>query len=210
MELDFIIDVVCPWCFVGKRQLDKALAGMDTPPATINYRPYQLNPDTPPAGVDRKEAYQKKFGNENPQLKAMREHLLMIGPDLGIQFDFESTCRIANSMDAHRLIRWAKTPGVQGLVADDIMSRYFEHCEFIGDHDLLLDVAKKAGMDSALVAELLGSDTDKDLISNEVMGAHRMGVQGVPVYILDQKTGVSGAQEAPVLRSFFEQYQKSA
>jgi len=198
MRLDVVIDVVCPWCYVGKKQLDKALLMRPGVVSSLQWRPYQLGPDTPKEGVDRAVHYKKKFG-DSPQYAAMRERLIAVGSGLGISFDFESECTIANTLDAHRLIRWALAPGLQTEVAEDLMQRYFEDCAFLGDHDLLVDVASKAGMDSNLVRELLASDKDVDLIRGEVQQAAQMGIQGVPLYIFDGKAGVSGAQDASVL-----------
>lgn len=198
MEIDVVIDVVCPWCYVGKRQLDQALEMRPGMVQSVRFRPYQLAPDTPAEGVDRTEYYARKFG-DSPQLAAMREHMLGLAPDLGIAFDFDSKCTIANSLDAHRLIRWALTPAKQAPVADAIMKAYFEDCSFIGDHGLLVDIARDAGMDGDLVADLLAGDTDKDLVRAEVAQMQQAGVQGVPLYIFNGKYAVSGAQGADAL-----------
>lgn len=199
MQLDIVIDVVCPWCYVGKKQLDEALLLRPDSITAKRYRPYQLAPETPLEGVSRKEYYRKKFGEGSPQLAAMREHLLSRADALGISFDFDSDCTIANTLDAHRVIRWAFSAGVQDAVVDDLMKRYFEECAFLGDLTLLSDVAGKAGMDKALVAELLAGDKDKAAVQQEVQDAQKMGVQGVPMFIFNEKAGVSGAQEADVL-----------
>ena len=209
MEIDVVIDVVCPWCYVGKKQLDKALAQRSGLVTAVRWRPYQLSSETPPEGVDRAEHYAKKFGDSR-QYRASREHLLTVGTSLGIAFDFESECRIANTLDAHRLIKWALTSGVQTAVAEDVMKAYFEDCSFLGDHTLLVDIAAKAGMDADLVKDLLASDKDKDLITAEVRQAQQMGVQGVPMFIFDGKTGVSGAQEAAVLVEVIDKVQAAA
>lgn len=206
MQLDVVIDVVCPWCYLGKRQLDKALEMRPDVISEIRYRPYQLGPDTPAEGVDRTEYYQKKFG-DSPQLKAGREHLSRVGETLGIKFDFDSKCTIGNTMDAHRLIRWAYSSGVQAEVADRIMQLYFEECAFVGDKDLLVSVATEKGMDGALVAELLASDQDKAAILQEVRATQQIGVQGVPMFIFDNKAGVSGAQEVSVLVDVIDKLQ---
>jgi len=206
MLLDVVIDVVCPWCYVGKKHLDRALAMRPNVINSICWRPYQLASDTPKEGVDRAEHYKKKFG-DSPQYQAMRMHLLEAGKKLGIDFDFENDCRIANTLDAHRLIRWALAPGVQHLVVEDLMQRYFEECAFLGDHELLVDVAEKAGMDTSLVRELLASDKDIDLIQQEVFQAAQMGIQGVPMFIFDGKAGVSGAQDASVLVGVIDKLQ---
>lgn len=209
MELDVVIDVVCPWCFVGQRQLDKALAQRPGIVKQVRYRPYQLSAETPAEGVDRAEHYARKFG-DSPQYKAAREHLLLLGKKLGIDFDFESECRIANTLDAHRLIRWAMTPGLQEEVAEGLMKAYFEDCAFLGDHALLVQIAGDAGMDGDLVQDLLSSDQDKDLIAGEVQQAHQMGIQGVPMFIFNRNAGVSGAQDASVLVQVIDKLQAAA
>lgn len=209
MELDVVIDVVCPWCFVGKRQLDKALAQRPGVVKRVRYRPYQLSAETPAEGVDRAEHYARKFG-DSPQYKAAREHLLRTGKELGINFDFESECRIANTLDAHRLIRWAMTPDLQEEVAEGLMKAYFEDCAFLGDHALLVQVARDAGMDGDLVQDLLASDKDKDLIAGEVQQAHQMGIQGVPMFVFNGNAGVSGAQDASVLVQVIDKLRAAA
>ncbi len=209
MEIDVVIDVVCPWCYVGKKQLDKALAQRPGVVTDVRWRPYQLSSETPPEGVDRAEHYAKKFG-DSPQYKAARQHLLAVGKELGIGFDFESECRIANTLDAHRLIKWALTDGVQSAVAEGVMKAYFEDCAFLGDHALLVDIAAEAGMDADLVKDLLASDKDKDVIAAEVQQAHQMGIQGVPMFIFNGKSGVSGAQEASVLVQVIDKVQADA
>lgn len=198
MELDVVIDVVCPWCYVGKRQLEKALKERPDAVTTVRWRPFQLSPDTPVEGVDRADYYAKKFG-DSPQYKASRAHLIALGEELGIKFDFDKDCRIANTLDAHRLIRWALTPGLQEPVVEGLMKAYFEDAGFLGDHDLLIEIAVRAGMDGDLVRQLLASDSDKDLIRSEVAQAQQIGVQGVPMFIFNGRHGVSGAQDASVL-----------
>ena len=206
MQLDVVIDVVCPWCYIGKKQLDKALEMRPGVVSELRWRPYQLAPDTPRVGVDRKEHYKKKFG-EGPQVQAARDRLTAVGHDLGIKFDTTSKCTIANTLDAHRLIRWAMGPGLQNEVAEDIMQRYFEECAFLGDPELLADVATKAGMDGPLVTDLLASDKDVELIRSEIAQASQMGIQGVPMFIFNGRSGVSGAQGAEVLAGVIDKLQ---
>jgi predicted DsbA family dithiol-disulfide isomerase len=198
MQLDVVIDVVCPWCYVGKKQLDKALTMRPGVIKNLTWRPYQLAPDTPAKGVDRATYYKNKFG-DGPQVQAARERLAAVGSSLGINFDFDSDCTIANTLDAHRLIRWSHSSGVQTQVAEDVMRRYFEDAAFLGDHALLADVAAKAGMDGDLVRDLLSSDKDTASVQAEISQAAQMGISGVPMFIFNQKAGVSGAQDASVL-----------
>ncbi len=203
MEIDVVIDVVCPWCYVGKRQLDKALSQKPDRPQ-IRYRPYQLAPDMPQEGMDRRAYYRRKFG-DNPQAKAARQNLLDLGDSLGIAFDFESDVQVANTLDAHRLMRWAMSAGCQEAVAEGLMRRYFEEARFLGDHALLVETAEEAGMDADLVRKLLADDTDKALVTQDVQTAYRIGVTGVPTFIVDNKAAISGAQDAETLLKFFGQ-----
>lgn len=203
MEIDIVIDVVCPWCFVGKRQLDQALHMRPDRAVEIRYRPFQLDPTTPKEGVDRKAHYKAKFG-DSPDYKAARAHLEELGTSLNIAFDFKAPARIANTLDAHRLIRWSKSaeavvPGAQNAVVEGLMQAYFERGDFLGDHGLLTRVAEAAGMDGDLVRDLLASDQDIEMIQRDIQSGHQMGIRGVPFFIFDGKAGVSGAQDAATL-----------
>ena len=202
MEINIVIDVVCPWCYVGKRQMERALKTRPAAAPTVYWRPYQLDPATPDAGRDRRDHYRQKFG-EGPALKNMRQALLEYGDELGIRFDFKSDCRIANTLDAHRVIRWALGQGavVQDRVVEALMQAYFEDCAFLGDHDLLAQIAGQAGMDQLLVRELLAAARDVTLVQGEIESARRMGVTGVPYFIFDNKYAVAGAQPPSVLVS---------
>jgi predicted DsbA family dithiol-disulfide isomerase len=204
MKLAIVIDVVCPWCFVGKREIEKAIAMRPGVISSIEWRPFQLAPDTPAEGVDRKLYYQKKFG-DTTQLDEMRRHLKNRGEALGIDFDFDSDCLIANTLDAHRLIRWAGPAGCQDIVVEALMEQYFEKAAFLGDKALLCDLAEDAGMDRELVTELLATDRDADLVRQDIQQANNMGVSGVPFFIFDGKAAVSGAQSSEVFVQIFGQ-----
>ncbi len=206
MHLDMVMDVVCPWCFVGKRHMDLALKARPDSVTSRNYRPYQLSPETPAEGVDRDAYYARKFGN-TPEFKASREHLIEVGKRLGIAFNYEDNTKIANTIDCHRLIRWSRNEGmsVQDAVVEGLMRRYFEEAAFIGDHDLLVEVAGEAGMDALLVKDLLNTDSDKDAITQEVDMMRRAGVTGVPCFIFDGREAIVGAQESDMLISALDQ-----
>jgi predicted DsbA family dithiol-disulfide isomerase len=204
MKLAIVIDVVCPWCFVGKREIEKAMAMRPGVISSIEWRPFQLAPDTPAEGVDRKLYYQRKFG-DTAQLDEMRRHLKNRGEALGIDFDFDSDCLIANTLDAHRLIRWAGPAGCQDIVVEALMEQYFEKAAFLGDKALLCDIAEDAGMDRELVTELLATDRDADLVRQDIQQANNMGVSGVPFFIFDGKAAVSGAQSSEVFVQIFGQ-----
>lgn len=203
MKLAIVIDVVCPWCFVGKREIEKAMAIRPGAISSIEWRPFQLAPDTPAEGVDRKLYYQRKFG-DTAQLAEMRRHLKNRGEALGIDFDFESDCLIANTLDAHRLIRWAGPAGYQDIVVEALMEQYFEKAAFLGDKTLLCDIAESAGMERASVAELLATDRDAALVRQDIQQANHMGVSGVPFFIFDGKAAISGAQSSEIFVQIFD------
>ena len=203
MKLAIVIDVVCPWCFVGKREIEKAMAIRPGVISSIEWRPFQLAPDTPAEGVDRKLYYQKKFG-DTAQLAEMRRHLKNRGEALGIDFDFESDCLIANTLDAHRLIRWAGPAGCQDIVVEALMEQYFEKAAFLGDKTLLCDIAESAGMERESVAELLATDRDAALVRQDIQQANNMGVSGVPFFIFDGKAAISGAQSSEIFVQIFD------
>lgn len=200
VNIDVVSDVVCPWCYLGKARLDQAIANVaDDIHVTVNWRPYQLNPDLPPQGVDHKQHLAAKLGGQAAVDRA-HEMLTGLGHEDGIAFDFEAVKISPNTLDAHRLIRWALTEGqeTQGKVTALLFKANFEQGLNVGDHAVLLDIAAEAGLDRAVIAALLASDADKDAISEEIEMARGMGVTGVPCFVIDGKYAVMGAQTVEV------------
>lgn len=201
VNIDVVSDVVCPWCYIGKARLDQAIANVAADIlVTVNWRPYQLNPDLPPEGVDHKAHLAAKLGGQAAVDRA-HEMLAGLGEQDGITFDFEAVKISPNTLDAHRLIRWALTEGgdTQSEVATLLFKANFEEGRNIGDHAVLLDIAAEAGLDRTVIAALLASDADKDAVSEEIDMARGMGVTGVPCFIVDSKYAVMGAQSVEVL-----------
>ncbi|MBU6442645.1 MAG: DsbA family oxidoreductase [Alphaproteobacteria bacterium] len=194
MQIDVISDTVCPWCFIGKRRLAKALAQRPDVPFDVRWRAYRLDPTIPPEGYERKAYLQAKFG-DTERVKAAGETIRQLGESLGIRFAFESIERAPNTLDSHRLIRWAGTAGVQDEVVERLFSSYFEQGRDISDRSVLREIAAEAGMDAELVADLLAQDADSALVEREDTLAHQMGVTGVPTFIIANKYAASGAQE---------------
>jgi len=159
MQIDVVSDTVCPWCFIGKRRLDRALAMRRDVRAEVFWRPYRLDPTIPKEGVDRKAYLKAKFG-DGPRNSAMGDALRSEGVSEGITFAFDKIARTPNTLDSHRLIRWAGGQGVQNDVVERLFSAYFLEGRDIGDAAVLTDVAKDAGMDFNLVSELLARDAD--------------------------------------------------
>lgn len=201
VNIDVVSDVVCPWCYLGKARLDQAIANVAGDIlVTVNWRPYQLNPDLPPEGVDHKAHLAAKLGGQEAVDRA-HKMLAGLGEQDGIAFDFDAVTISPNTLDAHRLIRWALTEGgdTQSEVASLLFKANFEEGRNIGDHAVLLDIAAEAGLDRTVIAALLASDADKDAVSEEINMARGMGVTGVPCFIVDSKFAVMGAQSVEVL-----------
>jgi predicted DsbA family dithiol-disulfide isomerase len=201
VNIDVVSDVVCPWCYIGKARLDQAIANVAGDIlVTVNWRPYQLNPDLPPEGVDHKAHLAAKLGGQEAVDRA-HKMLAGLGEQEGIAFDFDAVTISPNTLDAHRLIRWALTEGgdTQSEVASLLFKANFEEGRNIGDHAVLLDIATEAGLDRTVIAALLASDADKDAVSEEIDIARGMGVTGVPCFIVDSKYAVMGAQSVEVL-----------
>jgi predicted DsbA family dithiol-disulfide isomerase len=192
-RLDIISDPVCPWCYLGAANLMSALATRPEHPFEIRWRPFQLNPDMPPEGMDRKAYVTAKFGGEG-QIDAMNARLEAMGAEAGIAFRFERIARSPNTLDAHRLIRWAGAEGVQTRAAMALFRRYFEAGEDISDAGVLEAAAGEAGMDGAVVARLLEGDADRAEVRAEVEEFRAMGVTGVPTFVIGGRHAVSGAQ----------------
>ncbi|AYG59127.1 DsbA family oxidoreductase [Rhizobium jaguaris] len=201
ITIDIVSDVVCPWCYLGKARLELAIAEVqDEVGVDINWRPYRLNPDYPPEGVDQKKALEQKLGGAE-RVAQGHKMLTDLGREVGINFDFEAIKIGPNTLDAHRLIQWAGTEDreKQEKVVSALFKANFEEGRNVGDHAVLLDIAEKAGLDRSVVATLLSSNADRDLIVGEIDAAQKIGVTGVPFFIFDQQYAVSGAQTPDVL-----------
>jgi predicted DsbA family dithiol-disulfide isomerase len=198
MQIDIVSDTVCPWCFIGKRRLERAFLLRPDMQFNIHWRAYRLDPSVPPEGLDRKAYMEAKFGS-NPNRQAMTDALISAGRSEDIAFNFDAIARTPNTLDSHRLIRWAGGAGLQNEVVERLFTAYFEDGRDIGNRDVLVEVASDVGMDSALVADLLDQGEDRDIIEREDALAHRMGISGVPTFIFENKYLVSGAQEAEAL-----------
>ena len=198
MQIDFISDPVCPWCFIGKRRLARAMALRPNIIFEVRYRPYQLDPTVPREGVDRAAYMTARFGAD-AMLKEAHEAISMEGVKEGIEFDWAAIEKRPNTINAHRLIRWAEAQGVQDEVVEKLFIAYFENGDDIGDIKVLADIADLCGMDGADVADMLESDTDTQLVEREDKLAREMGVTGVPAMIFANRVAVTGAREPDVL-----------
>jgi predicted DsbA family dithiol-disulfide isomerase len=198
MQIDFISDTVCPWCFIGKRRLARAIAMRPNIAFDVRFRPYRLDPTLPKGGMDRDAYMTAKFGKNGGISEAQRV-IAAEGAKEGIEFDFAAIRRMPNTLDSHRLIRWAELTGVQDDVVERLFAAYFENGQDIGDIRVLADIADLSGMEGAQIADRLESDQDTALVEREDKLAHEMGVTGVPAMIFANKVAASGAREPEVL-----------
>lgn len=202
MQLDIISDTVCPWCYIGKKRLEKAQIERPTIDFNINWRPFQLDPTIPAEGVDRQAYLNRKFGAE--RAKSAGNAIREAGEMEGISFAFDKIKRSPNTLDSHRLIKWAGSAGVQNKVVDQLFVRYFENGENIGEHSVLLEAAKDAGMDVDIVRDLLASDSDLKQTELEDHQAREMGISGVPCFLFEGKFAIVGAQEVSSLTRYID------
>jgi len=203
MKIEVVSDVICPWCFLGKRRLDKALALLPEVKAEVIYRPFFLDPSIPPEGLDRHKYMADKFGQA--RLATLHKPLEEAGAKDGVPYHFDKITRTPNTLDAHRLIRWAQQAGKQAEVVEALFCAYWRDGKDVGNFTVLVEIAQACGMDGAEVARLLPTDTDRVSVMDEVQKAYSLGVQGVPTFIIDQKYGISGAQEVEQLASSIRQ-----
>ena len=206
-QIDVISDVVCPWCFIGKRNLERALETWrenhpdETP--VVRWHPFQLNPQLPDSGVPRKQYLENKFGGPE-RAKEIYARVTAAGKRAGIDFAFDAIEVQPNTIDAHRLLHHAGEQGKQDAMAEVIFRRYFVEGADLSDKETLADIAQQAGMDRAEVAAYLASDTDRELIEEQDRRARAIGVEGVPFFIFNQRLALSGAQPPEAFLEVFE------
>ena len=196
--IDVISDVVCPWCFLGKRRLDAALRQFPTQSIEVRWRPFQLDPSIPDGGFDRSGYLTRKFGSID-RLAEVQGRLTDIGKDVNIHFKFSEIQRAPNTIKAHRLIRWAYRFGRQDEIVESIFISYFENGLDIGDPLVLASLADLSGFNREEIYDRLVSDEDRESVAQEAHKATEIGVQGVPFFIFGGKLSVSGAEPVETL-----------
>lgn len=204
VSVDVVSDVACPWCYLGKRRLERAIELVLEIDVAVRWRPYRLDPTIPPEGMDRKDYVIRKFGSL-AALDEAHERLTAMGHAEGVDYHFERITRSANTIDAHRLVRWAGADGAEDAMVEKLFSAYFNEGRDIGSVDVLAGLAGEAGLDGGAVAERLRGNEDRDTVAAEIEDAYRIGVTGVPCFILDHKYGVVGAQSAEYLARALKQ-----
>jgi len=193
IKLDIMSDPICPWCYIGKAHLDKALADHPDHPFVIEWHPFQLNPDMPAEGMDRRAYLEGKFGGKEGAVRAYApvvEH----AKAAGLTINFEAMKRTPNTLNAHRLIHWAGIEGRQIAAVSALFQAYFVDARDIGDVEVLADIADGIEMDAAVMAKLLQTDVDAQDIRDRDAHSRKMGITSVPTFIVGGKHAVPGAQ----------------
>jgi predicted DsbA family dithiol-disulfide isomerase len=204
LAVEVVFDFVCPWCYLGISRLDLLLARRRDLDIELSWRPFLLNPDMPRGGMPRGEYLIRKFGAED-RARRLYASIARLGAAEGIALDFAAIGRAPNSVDAHRLVRWAAR---RGLAADELVHRIFR-AHFaagldIGSHAILARLATEIGMDGRAVVDFLATDEGVETIHTENLHAHRLGINGVPCFIAAGEYAIAGAQEGEVLERLLD------
>ncbi|MBP8116707.1 MAG: DsbA family oxidoreductase [Nitrospira sp.] len=199
LHIDIYSDVVCPWCYVGKRRLERALAEFGGG-ARVTWRPFQLNPTMPKEGMDRTAYLEAKFGSLDA-FRQMEEHVLAAGEAERIAFAFGKIARTPNTFAAHRLIRFADRKDCQNAVVDSLFQGYFEEGADIGSIPTLIRLAARAGLNEGIVEHYFQSDEGTAEVKAEEAAGHKLGIRGVPYFVVGGTYAISGAQPVDVFVS---------
>ena len=203
IEIDVVSDTICPWCYVGKRRLARALADFDADEVRVRWHPFQLNPDLPRDGMDRAEYVAAKFGGPEAA-RAVYGRIREAGAGEGIAFAFERMPRTPNTFVSHRMVHFAVREGLQDEAVEALFQAVFVEGRDIGDVETLLDVGAECGIDPVALSEYLASAEDVEELRAAEARARRMGVTGVPFFIIGGRYGVTGAQDPAVLRQVLD------
>jgi predicted DsbA family dithiol-disulfide isomerase len=198
--IEVVSDVVCPWCFIGKRRLEKALALVGRKSAPVHWKAFELNPQAPKEGMDRQAYRARKFGSA-AYAKELEGRVIEAGAEEGIAFRFDRIERVPNTLDAHRLIWLAGRDGSQDAIVENLFRAYFIDGQDVGNPGVLRSIAAESGLDAAKVYELLSADLGKRQVLDEEREAHTLGVSGVPSFLLGGVPVTSGAQKPEILAS---------
>ena len=207
IRLDIFSDPICPWCFIGTHNLFAALSGVDRDLFSIEWHPFQLNPDMPEGGMDRRAYLETKFGGKEGAVQAylpVVEH----AKSAGLAINFEAITKTPNTLKALCLIHWAKLEGCQAEIVQALFEAYFYHGKDIGDTEILVNIAAEAGMDTDMVKRLFASGQDKLEIQERDASARDMGVRAVPSFIVAGQHVVSGSQSVEMWQSVVVDIQK--
>ena len=192
IRLDIFSDPVCPWCYLGKANLDRALEAHPTHPFAVEWHPFQLNPDMGTGGVDKRTYLAERFGAG--KLDAVHDRLKAMAKQAGLDMDPDVPQRIPNTLDAHRMVHWAGLEGRQTPMVSALFRVYWREGRDIGDLGTLADIAAESGLDRDVIARLLATDADLDAVQARDGHARERGINAVPTFVVDNQYVLSGAQ----------------
>jgi predicted DsbA family dithiol-disulfide isomerase len=198
LKIDVVSDVVCPWCYIGKRRIEEALALVPDVPVDVHFRPYFLNPWVPREGISREEYLTTKFGSVEAY-KGMAGRVVAAAKEEGLVYRPDLVQRQPNTTDCHRLIHWAEAIGKAAEMKQRLMELYFRDGGDLTDTEVLVKAAADVGLEADDVRRRLATDEDVALVSGQAQEAADKGVSGVPTYVFAQKYAVSGAQAPELL-----------
>ena len=199
LRIDFVSDVVCPWCAIGLTSLEQALRRLDGEvQADIHFQPFELNPQLPVEGESIAEHLQRKYGLTEAQLEENQERIRQRGAELGFAFDFNARSRIWNTFDAHRLLHWAGIEGKQSELKHALLRAYFSEGRNVSDREVLAGIAAGAGLDAQRAREVLASGDYADDVRAAEQFFQSLGISGVPAVIIEKRHLVSGGQPPEV------------
>jgi predicted DsbA family dithiol-disulfide isomerase len=203
LPIEVVFDLVCPWCFLGVRRLRRLLLARPEIPVELMWRPFLLNPELAPQGLGRQEYLARKFGGEE---RARRLHgtIAELGRTEGLEFRFDRIRRVPHSLDAHRLVRWAGRHGAADPMVEALFEAYFEQGADIGDATVLAGIAGRIGLDAMVARRFLATVSEVDTVHADNLRAHRLGINGVPCFVVAGRHAIAGAQEPEVLERLLD------
>lgn len=206
LRIDFVSDIVCPWCIIGLKSLEQALdKASDAVSAELHFHPFELNPQMAPEGEDIGEHLARKYGSTEEQGAKNREMIRARGAELGFTFDMAKRARIYNTFDAHRLMHWAELQGRDRALGMALFETYFTKGESPASHEVLARVAGEAGLDAAEAADVLASGAYADEVREREEFFQRQGISAVPAIIINQRHLISGGQPPEVFEQALRQ-----
>jgi predicted DsbA family dithiol-disulfide isomerase len=203
LAIEVVHDLVCPWCYLGVRRLMRTLARRPDLLVELSWRPFLLNPDMPRAGMPRSDYVMRKFGGEE-RARRLYASIAEIGRTEGVMFRFDRIRRTPSSVDAHRLVRWAARYGRAAETVEAVFAAHFADGRDIGDPQVLTAIASACGLSAASARALLSSDAEADTVHADNLRAHRLGINGVPCFVVGGSHAIAGAQEPEVIERLLD------
>ncbi len=202
LAVDVFLDVICPWCYLGKRNLEAALSLVPELDVAVRWRAFQLDPSIPSAGKDRRTYLSEKFADPR-RIEEMHRRLEEVGEAVGVAFAFDRIEITPNTLDCHRLIRWAGAEGLGDAMVEALCAAFFSEGRDLTRIETLMAVADEVGLDGDEIRDRLESDLDVEIVRAEIDYAGRIGITGVPCFVMGGRYALSGAQSPEVLADAF-------